>query len=189
MLDLSRIDEGSLHYTFNEINIKDLVRDIVDSAKKDIYLRENVSIEFTSSVPADLHMRGDAARLEQALINIINNAIKFTMKGSIRITLLRGPHTIRIIISDTGFGIPKEILPQLFDKFVTSENNEISNQRGTGLGLYISKAIVVAHGGRIYALNNDKHGATFVIELPIMNDSTLLQASKEKHEHNSKRFF
>jgi signal transduction histidine kinase len=75
---------------------------------------------------------------------------------------------VEIRISDTGTGIPAEVLPKLFEKFVTQGHGE-GNKKGTGLGLYISKAIVTAHDGTISAFNNERGGATFEIKLPVSN--------------------
>jgi signal transduction histidine kinase len=128
---------------------------------------------------------GDRDRIDQVLFNILNNAIKFTNKGKIRIESRRRIPTssspngaekeeeekIEIKIRDTGAGIPKDILPHLFGKFVTNNPGSTRTTRtkgqGIGLGLYISKAIVTAHNGEISAYNNDSGGATFDIILPI----------------------
>ncbi|MGH9909421.1 MAG: sensor histidine kinase, partial [Nitrososphaerales archaeon] len=115
----------------------------------------------------DIEIYADKGRLTQALTNTIGNAVKFTKKGYVTVEskFLAGENKIEIEISDTAGGIPKDILPKLFGKFVTkSIGNE--NQHGTGLGLFISKAIVTAHRGEIFAYNNNEDGATFMIVLP-----------------------
>ena len=91
------------------------------------------------------------------------NAIKFTKKGSITIVVKNTYNIVFVKISDSGPGIDKEILPKLFDKFITGSPS------GTGLGLYICKNIIEAHGGNIWAKNNDENnGATFAFTLPIV---------------------
>ena len=103
------------------------------------------------------------------LTNILGNAAKFKKKGRIKIETSRASHNSSIIeirISDTGGGIPEEILPRLFEKFATKDVGGSAKQ-GTGLGLYINKAIIKAHNGKISAFNNQEGGATFIISLPI----------------------
>jgi signal transduction histidine kinase len=136
--------------------------------------------------PDTQEIYGDRDRIDEVLFNIINNAIKFTSKGKISIESRRqrivptssspqgeeGEDKIEIKISDTGSGIPNDILPHLFGKFVTNNPGIASGMTrvkgdGIGLGLYISKAIVTAHNGEITAYNNDGGGATFDIILPI----------------------
>ncbi|HET7390278.1 MAG TPA: HAMP domain-containing sensor histidine kinase [Nitrososphaeraceae archaeon] len=94
---------------------------------------------------------------------MLNNAIKFTKKGTISVSIQKKDNRVIICIKDTGQGIDPQIYPRLFTKFATK-----SETGGTGLGLFISKSIVEAHGGRIWALtNNDGIGATFAFSLPL----------------------
>lgn len=136
---------------------------------------------FESTVKEDFFVEADKDRIMQVMCNLLDNAFKFTdiNGGSVRITLEkqeqetgeRGqqqqqqqPENAIISIKDTGTGIDPEILPRLFSKFATR------SQKGTGLGLYISKNIVEAHGGRLYADNNtNDKGATFTIILPLLD--------------------
>jgi len=109
---------------------------------------------------------GDKNRINQVISNILSNAIKFTNSGSISITLEKNiGDKISIYIRDTGQGIDQNILQKLFTKFTTK-----SKSGGTGLGLYISKNIIEAHGGQIWAKNNEGgKGATFSFSLPLNN--------------------
>ncbi|MGA8405280.1 MAG: HAMP domain-containing sensor histidine kinase, partial [Nitrososphaeraceae archaeon] len=112
-------------------------------------------------------VEGDKERLTQVIDNILSNAIKFTTEGSINVTLERmienNKENAVVSIKDTGSGIESEILPRLFTKFAAK------SERGTGLGLYISKGIIEAHGGKIWAENNlEKRGATFSFSLPLV---------------------
>ena len=112
----------------------------------------------------------DRVRIIQALTNLINNSIKFTSEGEISITTCVLPDKkFEIKITDTGPGVPPELLPRLFEKFVTKELVKTAGkQHGTGLGLFIRKSIIQAHGGVISAYNNPNSlGATFVVRLPI----------------------
>ena len=95
--------------------------------------------------------------------NLLSNAIKFTDEGTVSITAVPNNNEIVVSISDTGHGIDSEILPRLFTKFATK------SKTGTGLGLFISKSIIDAHGGKIWGKNNypEGKGATFVFSLPL----------------------
>jgi signal transduction histidine kinase len=108
-------------------------------------------------------VEGDRNMLNQLFANLLNNAIKFTKKGTISVSILKKDNRIIVAIKDTGQGIDPQIYPRLFTKFATK-----SQTGGTGLGLFISKSIVESRGGRIWAENNnDGTGATFAFSLPL----------------------
>ncbi|MFQ5969570.1 MAG: ATP-binding protein [Nitrososphaerales archaeon] len=164
ILDASRIDSGSLKYFIQKVNINGVILEVVNNAK--LNLNDKVSIE--TKLDKDIMIEADRDRISQALTNIIGNASKFTKEGTIKVEshVLYEKNRIEIKISDNGGGIPDDILPNLFGKFVT-KSVQGGTQHGTGLGLYISKAIVIAHKGEISAYNNNENGATFSIVLPI----------------------
>jgi signal transduction histidine kinase len=105
---------------------------------------------------------GDKERINQVISNLLSNALKFTEKGFIKISVTKKDQDVLISVEDTGSGIDAEIYPRLFCKFATKSD------KGTGLGLYISKNIVDAHHGKIWAQNNPNGiGATFFFKLPL----------------------
>jgi two-component system, OmpR family, sensor histidine kinase VicK len=110
---------------------------------------------------------GELVRIKQVILNLLCNAIKFTDAGTVSITVAAVPNKDEIVVSirDTGPGIDSEILPRLFSKFATKST------KGTGLGLFISKSIIEAHGGKIWGKNNylEGEGATFGFSLPLHN--------------------
>ena len=109
-------------------------------------------------------MEADKGRINQVISNLLSNAIKFTKEGSITLAVEKKYNNLEILyrIQDTGTGIHPEILPRLFAKFATK------SEIGTGLGLFISKSIVEAHGGKIWAENNPGgNGTTFTFSLPL----------------------
>ena len=133
--------------------------------------RNNNKVKITFNSKDDLFAMADRSRLYQVFANLLSNALKFTKEGdSIIIIVLRNDDVNEreealVSIKDTGIGINQEILPRLFSRFATK-----SETAGTGLGLFISKGIIEAHGGRMWAKNNaDGKGATFAFTLPIMN--------------------
>ncbi len=165
ILDIARIESGSLQITKRQFNLKDIILPLADDFRKQISsLRpEEKNIQITISQPEkDIILYADKERITQVLSNLLTNAVKFTHSGtiSIRAERLEGEY-MSISITDTGSGIDSSIMPKLFSKFATKSN------KGTGLGLYISKAIVDAHGGKIWAENNkDGRGAKFTFILP-----------------------
>ena len=134
-------------------------------------VKKTQNVTITSTAKEDFIVEGDKGRLAQVLSNLLNNAIKFTQEGTIVILAknINNDNATIVSVKDTGIGISTEIFPRLFEKFVTSKSFE-----GTGLGLYISKRIIEAHGGSIWAENNsDGKGATFSFTLPIIRNTEL----------------
>lgn len=123
-------------------------------------------------------MEGDKDRLSQVISNLLDNAIKFTKEGTIRATEEIKDSNALVTVKDSGQGIDPEIMPRLFTKFVAK------SERGTGLGLFISRSIVEAHGGKIRGQNNDSDanstGATFTFSLP------LVWKQKNKNDRDTK---
>src|SRR5215211_2524229 len=166
ILDVARIEAGQLNCVMRSVSVNRVVKDAVDSIREN--LRKDVDLEL-QLLEQDVEIGLDHDRIVQVLTNILGNAAKFTKKGKVKIETSRASddnNLIEIRISDTGGGIPEEILPRLFEKFATKDVGASAKQ-GTGLGLYISKAIVKAHNGKIFAFNNPEGGSTFVISLPI----------------------
>jgi signal transduction histidine kinase len=164
ILDVSRIESGNLSYHMEKVRINEIIFDVVNMQK--VNLRAGVDIQAQCGSTDNTVIEADRGRLMQVFTNILGNAIKFTKEGAIRIETRPDTNSMGISISDSGPGIPADILPNLFGKFVTKSVG-IESYQGTGLGLFISKAIITAHGGRISARNNEKAGATFEIILPL----------------------
>jgi signal transduction histidine kinase len=184
ILDVSRIESDSLYLRKERFNLIETINfAIVDSSNhtKKKY-QDNIKIELIS--PKYIFVEADKGRIYQVIHNLLSNAIKFTKdQGTIVITVTTSRTTEEssskakyndnnvaiVTIRDTGQGIDLEILPRLFTKFATK-----SEAGGTGLGLFISKCILEAHDGRIWAENNaDGKGATFSFSLPLAIDSKL----------------
>jgi len=114
-------------------------------------------------------VRADLRRLTQALVNLVGNALKFTPEGG-RITVSAGadsPEQMRIVVQDTGVGIPADALPHLFERFYQVGQPSTARAGGTGLGLYITRQIVEAHGGRISVESTLGAGSCFWFTIPI----------------------
>lgn len=164
IIAVSRIESGQLTYVMEKFRINHVILDLVNSVK----LGLNINVLLETNLDSDIEIAADKDRMTQVLGNIMDNAVKFTKEGRIKVETrnLAEEKKIEIKVSDTGGGIHEDVLPRLFEKFV-AKSDQGENQHGTGLGLFISKAIVTAHKGEISAYNNYEGGATFVIVLPI----------------------
>ena len=163
ILDVTNIEGKSLKLNKTTFDIDEILSQLVTEysrqIEKDVAKNKKVKISYE---PLDVMILADNYRITQVISNIINNAIKFTDQGIITIIGNTDSAELTIKISDTGKGIDNEIINRLFDKFVSR------SEQGTGLGLFISKNIIEAHGGRIIGFNNENGiGATFVIVLPL----------------------
>ncbi|HKU49698.1 MAG TPA: PAS domain-containing sensor histidine kinase [Nitrososphaera sp.] len=183
LLDLSRIETGSVRYEMKNVPASDIINEIVEEAKLSVYDSNDpllsgqgpsqqapVAISSHCLHPEGLQLKIDRSKIVQALMNIVNNSIKFTRQGQISIeSRLNENKEYEIKITDSGPGIPPEVLPRLFEKFATkSPDKKLIKDQGTGLGLFICKSIISAHGGTVSAMNSaPNNGATFVVRLPL----------------------
>ena len=172
MLDVTRIENNSLILTKETVDTAKVVKDIVDSYNQN--LREKYAVNKSKNLEElmiiqngvkDLEVTLDKVRITQVICNILDNALSFSHEGKIKVVLNKEKRNrqnfLLVRVKDTGPGIDPEILSKLFTKFASKSD------MGTGLGLFISKGIVEAHGGKIWAENNPNKGATFSFTLPI----------------------
>jgi signal transduction histidine kinase/uncharacterized protein YcfL len=160
ILDVTRIESRTLNLSMENFDIDDLIRHAIREANERLLFEEEKRIELLYEAFHCI-ISADKGRLFQVITNLIDNAVKFTDQGKVSITVTRIANKIEVEIKDTGSGINSQIMPKLFSKFVTTSEN------GTGLGLFISKNIIEAHGGIIWAENNTGKGATFKFRIPI----------------------
>ena len=162
ILDVSRIESQNLRLNKEKVNINEKISNVVNDIKNQIHNPDKLQIVFLN-LKEPLYVEADKIRLYQVIANLLSNAIKFTKEGTISIKAqLKDNNEIAIIVKDSGAGIDNDVMPRLFTKFATRSDV------GTGLGLYISKNIIEAHGGRMWAANNpDGKGATFTFSLPL----------------------
>jgi two-component system, OmpR family, sensor histidine kinase VicK len=168
ILDVTKIESHSLKLKKEMFDLQELLIVIINEYSKIIEKsNKNIKLVYTPKKEQNkksILIQADKGRISQVVFNLLNNALKFTEEGSIVITseIKDNQNVIVVSINDSGAGIDSEIMPQLFTKFASKSFT------GTGLGLYISKNIVEAHGGRIWAQNNpDGKGATFSFSLPL----------------------
>jgi len=170
ILDATRIEGQSLKLKMETFNLNDVITDSLDGIRTEFNGEKNLKLIYQ---PQNIFVEADKERITQVMSNLLNNAIKFTKEsssgnsGTISITAAEKKENgqkanVLVTVKDTGTGIDPEILPRLFTKFTSK------SYQGTGLGLFISKSIVEAHGGRIWAENNaDGKGATFYFSIPL----------------------
>ena len=168
ILDVTKIETQSLKLRIEQLDLNQIMSSVVSDFRKNNETRKNLEINF-ENLANGVSITGDKGRLIQVITNLLGNALKFTKEGQITVTLTRDNNNqVKIIVKDSGTGIDEEIYPRLFSKFATK------SEEGTGLGLYISKKIVEAHGGKIWAQNNpDGKGTTFYFTLPLQSPESL----------------
>jgi signal transduction histidine kinase len=167
ILDVSKIESGSLVLKKEKFNLKEMITEILSDYEQKLKNRSSIKLSYESRENDAIIIEADKSRLCQVVYNLLSNAIKFTNDGSITVIVERKDNDNNIVVSikDTGTGIHPEMLPKLFTKFATK-----SQTGGTGLGLFISKSIIEAHGGKMWAENNNcdgGRGATFAFNLPV----------------------
>jgi signal transduction histidine kinase len=119
----------------------------------------------------DLTVWGDRSELDRMLNNLVSNAVKYTEKGEVRLSLERIDGTARIVVNDTGIGIPEDALPELFQEFFRAKNARQVEESGTGLGLSIVRDLVERYGGQIEVESMVDRGTTFTLTLPLAETS------------------
>src|ERR687891_561143 len=163
VLETARIESQSLRLNKEKFSLKEVIFGLVRDAENRIVDRD-IAIRYNPK--KDIVVYADKGRISEVISNILDNAIKFTHNGNVTISVdINNNGEVIVVIRDEGTGIDDEISSRLFTKFATK------SEKGTGLGLYISKSIVEAHGGKIWAKNNiDDKGATFGFSLPLNQD-------------------
>ena len=178
ILDLSKIESGKMEPEFIFISLKKLFRDI-DSLHRTRAREKNLSFHthLTDDLPRTI--RTDPLRLQQCLDNLVNNAIKFTSQGSIKITcrpeVVFGKEFIRIDVRDTGIGIDESKLDTIFEAFTQADGSTTRKYGGTGLGLTITKKMVTMLGGELFVCSKVGKGSVFSIQLPMAPSSEKIE--------------
>ena len=165
LLDLSRIESGQVELILAPLTPKSLITSAADRMRMQA---ERASLKLSIKCEDDLrNIRADKSRLEQVLVNLIHNAVKFTKPGGeIALEAVSVSGGVRFAVRDTGVGIPSESLSRIFERFYRVDKSRTGS--GTGLGLSISKHIIEAHGGKIWAESDEGRGSIFYFEIPIL---------------------
>jgi heavy metal sensor kinase len=169
LLDLSRAETGQVSIDHQTVNLSTMLDDLSEDA---MILAEERSISVGSMIEPNIVIDGDSVRLHQALLNIVDNAIKYTPEGGdILMRLVKEGDRAILRVSDTGVGIAPEHLPHIFDRFYRADQARSQDIQGNGLGLSIVKWIIEAHEGTIRAESTQDKGTMITIVLPILDSA------------------
>ncbi|MBP5730916.1 MAG: sensor histidine kinase KdpD [Clostridia bacterium] len=163
LLSVTRIDEGRMKFNMSG----QLMDEVIDEAIKHINrkgIEHNISVDYRDEL---LLGRMDAKLIIQVIINLVDNAVKYTPAGSdIRITAQQSDGFISVSVADNGDGIPDALKERVFEMFYTGDNKIADSRRSLGLGLYLCRSIINAHGGKITLTDNEPHGCIFTFTVP-----------------------
>jgi two-component system, OmpR family, sensor histidine kinase VicK len=185
ILDVTRIENRALQINKEQFELSEVVTNVISDCKNQLrnqpYKEKSIKIVLLPPYE-NINIEADRNRLNQVIYNLLNNAINYTEKGIISICMEIKKGEVIVSVKDSGNGIDPNIFPRLFSKFATN------SPKGTGLGLYISKSIIEAHGGRIWAENNkDGRGATFYFSLPLVICRRVSTYQVQKNDNNNIR--
>lgn len=170
LLDVTRIEEGRYLYKLVPTDIDLVVQLVVNSYKEEIE-RKGIKIKFDSFGKKIPKIMVDVEKIKLAVQNLIENAIKYTPnRGSIEVNLRANKKEVELSVKDTGVGIPEDQKSRIFTKFFRGSNVVRIDTEGSGLGLFISKNIIEAHGGRIWFDSEEGVGTTFYFTLPVKEE-------------------
>lgn len=173
LLDLSRIESGNMDVVAEKVDLVELCERAVSTVRP---LAEAAEIELNcASQTPELIAWTDGRRVTQVLLNLLGNAIKFTDQGSVSCDVLRDGDQARLVVTDTGCGIPGDQLAQIFEPFYQVRPNEGGKSAGTGLGLTVSSELAQALGGRLEAESKPDSGCRFTLVIPVIPAIPVLQ--------------
>ncbi len=167
LLDLSRIESGRIKYEFKKIYLEDVVEKVLKELEE-VSKARRIAIEFKNENKKTFGVFGDADKLYEVVMNLLDNALKYSTASPIVVTLKPRSKRLALSVTDKGIGIPKGEMSKLFVKFGRTEIAQKEQPGGMGLGLYFVKKIVEDHKGRIWAESGGlEKGSTFFVELPV----------------------
>ncbi len=167
-LNVSRIQTGNMKYNTSEFNLREVAETIADESRPQ-GMKKGILITFKASITCNGMIKADVGKVRQIVQNLVDNAIKYTPKGSVEISVhdRKKPARIYVSVRDTGIGMSNETLERLFGKFERARNANEVNVTGTGLGLYVAKKMAEDMGGTVTATSDGEgKGSTFTFEIP-----------------------
>jgi PAS domain S-box-containing protein len=169
VLDLNKIERGTLEIASQPFKLAELIA----AARGLQALAETKSLKLIieSSLPSETVLAGDSKRIQQIVLNLLGNAIKFTDAGSVRLAISRENNGLQLTVSDTGRGIPADRLPFVFERFYRADEPGLPKRSGSGLGLAIAKDLARLMGGDIAVDSDRGRGSAFTVSLPLRLDA------------------
>ena len=165
ILDLSKIEAGQLNLSTDKFKISDVVQNVIDLSRP---FAQSKNLLLTATVEPEIpEIISDQFRVQQVIINLVNNALKFTETGSVEVKALKKDKFLVVRVIDTGMGIEADQIQALFRPFIQIDSGVTRKHEGTGLGLSISKKLMTMLGGTISVESEPGKGSTFFIELPL----------------------
>ncbi|MCG8698455.1 MAG: response regulator [Bacteroidales bacterium] len=192
IIDISKIEAGKINIEFKNESINDILDELYFSVQKYIEQKDKKSLKLLLSNPVasqNLTLSLDANRFRQVFINLLTNAVKFTLNGEIVFGINKATKTdITFFVKDTGIGIPSEKLDTIFNKFNQVESNKVMHVESTGLGLYISKKLIDLMKGEIWVESGINEGTTFYFSIPnqAKDEFTQKKPPKKRKKNQSK---
>ncbi|MAZ40947.1 hypothetical protein CL654_02425 [bacterium] len=183
-LNVSRIEQGRMKYDFGIVDVRKLVTEITESMK---HVASSAGLTLVSEIKqeGDIHVTADYGKIRQIITNLVDNAIKYSKQGEVKIILENNKEQkkIKISVVDRGIGMNKETTGRLFKRFSRAKDVGKIQVGGSGLGLYIAREMVEAHGGRIWAESEgDGKGSVFSVELPFVPPNTNPVQERKREE-------
>jgi two-component system phosphate regulon sensor histidine kinase PhoR len=180
LLDISRLESGRTKLDLTSVDIGELISETLESLRSLVSDKQITLIHDIPEAPAALTVVADRAKLRQVLVNLVGNAVKFSdPRESVVVSAALDGDNVKIAVTDHGPGIAREDLPRLFSKFYQAEKPLTRTTGGAGLGLYISKQIIEAHGGVMGVESVLGEGSTFYFVVPTASPDTVLSAAAE----------
>lgn len=183
-LDLSKLEEGTIKYDFKEFEIIALIDETIQSLDV-IAKNKNIELKFHIEGPKKYNVVADPHRTKQVLTNLIGNAIKFTDRGEVNVSLTTDEEFLEISVNDTGHGIPLDSRENMFQKYFQASNNKMKNDstKSTGIGLYVTRLIVEGMGGKVWLKSSElDKGSTFAFTVTLATEERMKRLQKQLNE-------
>jgi signal transduction histidine kinase len=178
---MAKIEAGKMNLSPEQFRVQEILEDVVSITSPQA-LDKEIALAIEGTSDSDIEINADRTRISQVLLNVVNNAIKFTDEGSVSLYVNRKGECALIGVKDTGEGIPEDKLEAIFQEFTQVDTSTTRKAGGTGLGLPISRRLIEMHGGRMWAespCTDTGKGSVFFVELPL--ESKIMDAI-EAHE-------
>jgi PAS domain S-box-containing protein len=183
VLDMAKIESGKLNLIIEKFSVQEIFEEVINITSP-FANEKKLTLKVDTKSDIDVTLNADRTRIRQVMINLVNNALKFTEKGKIIVRAIREENNVLISVKDTGIGIPPEHLEAVFSEFTQVDSSTTRKAGGTGLGLPISRKLIDLHGGKIWAESNgvEGQGSTFFVFMPLENRTAISEPVTRKIE-------